>query len=248
MRFSKFVLPLTKIPTENFVHTGVDYLTFLGHVDTQIRPTSYFEIGTRTGDSLFKFTCDAACVDPAFQLTTGNLGKRKRTLFFQCTSDEFFANYDLKGIFPQGVDVAFLDGLHRFEFLLRDFMNVERYSGRRSIVFMHDCLPYKPEMAVREELHGVEWTGDVWKTLVAIKEFRPDLHILSFDCPPTGLVAIMNLDPRSDVLQYRYHEIVDKVGSLDIEAIGIENLQSLVPLIDTKLLLETPADFTRLFP
>jgi hypothetical protein len=102
-------------------HVGVNYLEFLEFLSRMLAPTSYFEIGTESGQSAAAFGCDAICVDPRFRLSTDIVQQRTRTLLFQMTSDAFFEKHDTLSFFPSGIDIAFLDGLHRFEYLLRDF-------------------------------------------------------------------------------------------------------------------------------
>ena len=51
--------------------------------------------------------------------------------------------HDLRNFLPNGVDFAFLDGMHHFEYLLRDVLNTEKYSRKNSIVAFPDgqsCL------------------------------------------------------------------------------------------------------------
>ena len=192
-------------------HPGVSYLDFLEMISNALRPRSYFEIGTETGLTVSKFVCDAVCVDVNFQLRTDVFCSRNRLSFFQMTSDQFFAEVNLRSIFPSGVDVAFLDGMHRFEYMLRDFMNTEKACHARSVILMHDCLPYTPIMA--ERFPGVRcWTGDVWKFLPILKKYRPDLRVTVFDCPPTGLVACTQLDPYSDLLEKHTTKFLMNLG------------------------------------
>src|SRR6476646_4213199 len=180
-------------------HLGVDYVTFMEFIARVLRPTSYFEIGTNIGNSLVPISCDAICVDPHFRINRDVILGRKRTFFFQMTSDEFFAENKTSMFFPRGVDMVFLDGLHRFEFLLRDFINIERFCHKGSIVLLHDCLPYNVEITARALIDG-DWAGDVCKILPILKKYRPDLRIHLLDCPPTGLVACTQLDPHSNIL------------------------------------------------
>ena len=126
---------------------------------------------------------------------------------YQMTSDEFFGQYGLKEHFPKGIDIAFLDGMHLCEYLLRDFANTQRFCHGKSLVFMHDCLPLNARMAERSYRTGeltegplwAAWTGDVWRVLFALKKFLPDLSVMLLDCQPTGLVAVSNINATLDV-------------------------------------------------
>jgi hypothetical protein len=62
-------------------------------------------------------------------------------------------------------------------------------------------------MATRE-FHDGQWTGDVWKTLLILQRYRPDLQIEVASAAPTGLVVIRNLNPRSTVLSKKYDALV----------------------------------------
>ena len=48
------------------------------------------------------------------------------------------------------MDFAFIDGMHLFEFALRDFMNLERHCTPQSVIMVHDCYPTEREHAERE--------------------------------------------------------------------------------------------------
>ena len=150
-------------PDPGFEHRGMHYLEFLGMLAKLLGPRSYFEIGTAGGNYLARFACDAVCVDPAFRFAANPTDGRRRTLLYQMVSDDFFANFDLLKLFPHGLDIAFLDGMHRFEHLLADFMNTERFCHRHSLIILHDCLPFDLQMAERIVPVNYCWTGDVWK-------------------------------------------------------------------------------------
>lgn len=234
--------------------SGLLYTTFLKAIDTNLSPRTYFEIGTNTGESLACFGCNAICVDPEFHLTGNPVGTRVFTAFFQTFSDRFFSTYNVKAFFPTGVDVAFLDGLHRFEYLLRDFLNTEKICHRRSVILLHDCLPLNARMAERvyrlneseaeETRHA--WTGDVWKILPALKKYRPDLRVRLLDCQQTGLVAISSLDPQSEVIDKSYDAIADEFRDLDLSDFKISNLRSLFPMLESRKVAD-PAVMTTYF-
>jgi hypothetical protein len=239
----------------SLAHNGLQYLDFLRIMSDNLRPESYFEIGTSRGDSTAAFPCDVLCVDPQFIIETSPLGKRKRSYFIQMPSDEFFRLHKVRDFFPSGPDICFLDGLHRFEFLLRDFINTEAVCRPNSVILIHDCLPTNERMAERimrvDEAEGQStrtfWTGDVWRILPTLKKYRPDLRIMQLDCDPTGLVACTNLDPDSRLLSQNYNKIVDEMMNLPLHSLGLEPLWSLFPMIDSKYLASHPEDFTAVF-
>jgi hypothetical protein len=246
---------MLKEPPAALAHSGLWYTDFFWHFDKAMRPATYLEIGTNKGHSLRKFSCDAVCVDPHFLLEAEVLGARRRAFFFQGTSDDFFAGDDLSKCFPSGVDVAFLDGLHHAEVVLRDFINAERYSRDRTVFFIHDCLPLNARMAAREwvvdeaedEATRGFWTGDTWKLMVALKAYRPDLTIHYLDCGPSGLAVCQGLDRRSTILSDRYDKIVDLFAGLSLETFGLDALWRLFPTIDSRRLLDGNASFAQTF-
>jgi tetratricopeptide (TPR) repeat protein len=229
-------------------HVGIPYIEFLQHMSSQIKPSSYLEIGTETGASLRQFECDALCIDPAFRVTQNVLLKRRRTFFFQMTSDTFFAETDPRAFFQGGVDLGFLDGLHHFEALLKDFINFERSSHRNSIAVLHDCLPTNLQMTSRAPPGHGDWTGDVWRILPTLKKYRPDLRILLLDCPPTGLVVCYGLDPTSTVLQDKFSDIAKEFLETTLDEPGLRDLRSMFPLADSRKLVDDCSNLGRLFP
>jgi hypothetical protein len=236
-------------------HTGLQYLDFMKILAENLAPRSYFEIGTSRGDSTSAFPCDVLCVDPNFIIETSPLGRRRRSFFIQMPSDEFFRTHKIRDFFPDGPDICFLDGLHRFEFLLRDLINTEAACRPNSVILIHDCLPTNERMAERtmrtdeaeSESTRTFWTGDVWRILPTLKKYRPDLRVLQLDCDPTGLVVCTNLDPDSRTLAQNYNQIVDEMMDLQLQCLGLEQLWNLFPMVDSKYLASHPEDFTAVF-
>lgn len=187
--------------------SGAPYLEVLGQLHEKLQPDWYMEVGTFTGKSLSLAKCNTIAIDPEFKLrypavnTTG-----KQMFFFQQSSDDFFAEGFLKKN-RIALDLAFLDGMHLFECLLRDFIETEKTMSKKGVIALHDCCPTTDYMATRE-FHKGDWTGDVWKTLQILQLYRPDLKIDVTNAFPTGLVLIRNLDPRSTVLSKKYAALV----------------------------------------
>ncbi len=157
-------------------------------------PRTYLEIGVRHGDatSLALPGTKVVGVDPAPSLKHP---LPRHTRIERRTSDDFFDNGGAIAAFQsEPIDLAFIDGMHLFEFALRDVLNVERCAAPGSMIMLHDCLPPNVGVASREFQEG-GWTGDVWKVLLYLRDHRPDLDVCVIDASPTGLGVIQGLDP-----------------------------------------------------
>lgn len=178
------------------------YLKILSLIHQALNPNFYLEIGVRNGGSLSLATCNAIGIDPASNVTY-ELGEN--TCVVEKTSDEFFKNC-LENINGRKIDFAFIDGMHLFEFALRDFINIEKYASQQGVVVIDDIFPNHPLQAARERVTNV-WTGDVWKVCDCLEKWRPDLCLKYLDTSPTGLLIISGLDPYNSILE-------DNIGSI----------------------------------
>ncbi|NJO21631.1 MAG: class I SAM-dependent methyltransferase, partial [Sphingomonadales bacterium] len=135
-------------------HAGVGYLKLLRRLHAVKRPTTYLEIGTAAGKTLALARCASIAIDPRFRLgrdvRQGGAGGKPARHLFEMTSDSFFAARSPSALFGRPVDLAFIDGMHHFEFALRDVMNVEAHCRPDSLVVLHDCLPVDAHMARRD--------------------------------------------------------------------------------------------------
>lgn len=193
---------------------GEDYLRVLARVHRELRPATYLEIGVARGDSLelAEPPTRAIGIDPGPRLRRP-LGALKRV--FTETSDEFFAHRDvIAELGGERVRMAFIDGMHHFDFALRDFVHLEPLCQADSLIFVHDCYPLDERTAAREQ--GTRfWSGDVWRLIVLLKKYRPDLSVHTIGAPPTGLGLITRLDPQSRTL-------ADQLPTLVAEGLATE--------------------------
>ncbi|MGX9965745.1 class I SAM-dependent methyltransferase [Roseomonas sp. F4] len=215
---------------------GDDYITVLRQLHRMLKPKAYLEIGVQKGGSFRHATCPSIAVDPVFELGPDITKGRPVSLLFRMGSDDFFASYDPKVLLQSPIDLAFLDGMHLSEFLLRDFYNAEAHCHEGSVIVLHDMLPTDVGMASRESPSTRErlqivvqptrdrkrWSGDVWKILPILRKYRPELRILCLDAPPTGLVLVAGLQPRNRVLLQNYVPILEEFSKMDLAAIGLE--------------------------
>jgi len=209
---------------------GPGYLEILAQVQAALRPRTYLEIGVADGKSLSLAggAQRALGVDPAPYVS---VALPPCAQLFRETSDDFFARHDVRALCDGlPVDLAFIDGMHLFEFALRDFINVERLCAPGATVLLHDCYPLERRSAERVQRTGF-WTGDVWRTLLALKKYRPDLRIATLATRPSGLCFVRGLDPGSRVLPERYEEVVAEIGALDFGVLAQDQaaLLGLVP-------------------
>jgi predicted O-methyltransferase YrrM len=189
-------------PTEEATSGSDPYLQTLARIHQTLAPQLYLEIGVREGNSLSLARRIAIGIDPAMRPAAAAL---PADLYHE-TSDEFFDRHASTAI-TRPVDLAFVDGLHLFEYALRDFMNVERRASRYGLVVMDDIFPNNPAQGSRHRRTRA-WAGDVWRVAWCLRDLRTDLLLLPLDCSPTGLLLIAGLDPDSCVLQGRYDAIV----------------------------------------
>jgi hypothetical protein len=188
---------------------GEHYLQWLERIYEFLTPTSVLEIGVSKGLSLATVRPPAIAigVDP---VPSAVLPLQANSHIFPETSDAFFAAGRLDGLLSgTPVGAAFIDGLHLYEQSLKDFVNVERYCGPRSAVIFHDTIPLDEptqSRATDTQFH----TGDVWKTIVCLRHYRPELDIFTIATPWTGLTVVSGFGDgdRATAFAERYDEAV----------------------------------------
>ncbi len=198
---------------------------FLGHLHHVVAPRNYLEIGVSDGRSLTLAQVPSIGIDPAPKVKQ-RLHRDAKVV--KATSDDFFAGPDPLGHFRNGrspldrfmrrvrptpdepaptLDLVFIDGMHLFEYALRDFMNVERHCTWTSVIVFDDMLPRDVDEAARDR-HTKFWAGDVFKVIDVLRRYRPELVVLPIDTEPTGTLVVMGADPANEVLHDAYDEIV----------------------------------------
>lgn len=194
------------------VQPGPGYFEIIEKIGEYFKPVNFVEIGVDKGAvlKLFKPPIKVVGVDPLPEVD--NLAEN--AALYKVTSDEFFATYNLKSLLGGACHVAFIDGLHLFEQVLRDFINLERNAAPDSIIMIHDCLPLDRRTAERER-NTIFWSGDVWKIIPCLKQERPDLSIFTVPAYPAGLCFVTGLDCNSRYLKNFYDVIVERYCQLD---------------------------------
>jgi hypothetical protein len=177
------------------VFPGPSYRDILKRLQDALLPRVYLEIGVEHGTTLALAVHSerAVGIDPVARPPARALPACAQ--LYHMTSDAFFAAHRVQDVLGDGrVDLAFIDGMHWFDYALRDFCNVESWCRPGSVVVLHDCLPVHRAAAARERETSF-WVGDTWKALECLLKERSDLRISVLPCYPSGLVVVHNPDP-----------------------------------------------------
>ena len=206
----------------------VHYYKILEKMQNKLNPELYLEIGVRNGESLSLSKGKAIAVDPYPDIKI-ELDENKK--LFEMNSDEFFEYEARTELQSHNLDLAFIDGMHLFEYALRDFINIEQYSNPNTVIVVDDVLPNHILQSSRIRKTQV-WTGDVWKLPQCLKTYRKDLVITLLDTSPTGLLVIKGLDRNNKKLKEAYNPIVRKYQHMELEGEMANNVMSRADSID----------------
>lgn len=165
---------------------------------------TYLEIGVHAGATFNQVVCQyKRGVDP-HGIHLENV--------METTSDLFFKiNYGLPLPLQETFDIVFIDGLHRWEQVLRDIQNSLLILNRRGILVVHDCNPTRWEHQARGPILP-EWTGDVWKAIAIVRAMSPYFRVATVDTDwGCGLIDYAMDDPQvnlsagdEDLLSWEY--------------------------------------------
>jgi hypothetical protein len=124
---------------------------------------SYLEIGYQQAICFNAVKCERKdAVDPA-PMHNDFMNTFQGKEFYLGTSDDFFAFTENK------YDLIFIDGLHTYEQVKRDFENAIKCLNPGGLIMLHDMNPSSEERA-KSFAEGGQWNGDCYK--VAIDLFR----------------------------------------------------------------------------
>ncbi len=213
---------------------GRPYLDVLSALHAALSPTWYLEIGTQRGTSLRLANCNAVAIDPEFKLDADVTTEKPSLHLLQLPSDDAF-NHDFFRQVQPSFDLAFLDGMHLFEYILRDFINAEKHANPNGVITIHDCVPFNRTMSKRswDKAETRQWTGDVWKIVPVLRELRPDLKVQVLDAAPTGLLLISNLDPDNTTLTEACDQLISDQTGIELEQFGISKFYESLDLVNS---------------
>ncbi|MCB0798790.1 MAG: class I SAM-dependent methyltransferase [Chitinophagales bacterium] len=175
-------------------------LDVINRISAQIHAGTYLEIGVNSGMIINNVPVERKIgVDPMLNRTLRYkraIGIRKFR-YYKATSDDFFAYSAEKAFENSGVDIAFIDGLHEYEQVVRDIQGTLQYLRPGGVILVHDCNPTNYALAYpsKNSIHEIEelaakgllpgwngfWNGDVWKAIVHMRIISDDLDIFTLD-------------------------------------------------------------------
>lgn len=189
---------------------------------------NYLEIGVENGHIFFRIKSNfKVAVDPHFIFDASRrFGKailnpyNLNNQYFEKTSDAFFAQ-DAQRVFAgQKLQIALIDGMHEYQFALRDVENTLQYLDSKGIIVMHDCNPQSAGAAGRfEDWETGEWNGDVWRTIIHLRSQRPDLHVFVLDCDQ-GLGIVTRHDSVSATTEPTLNFAPDQIQHLTYDELN----------------------------
>lgn len=184
-----------------------EVLQWLHHA---LKPGLYLEIGVDKGLSLACANCKAIGVDPREELSL-SVELPNTTRIISSSSDRFFRSASEH--LTESPDLIFIDGMHLFEFALRDFIHAETLVAETGLIVIDDIFPCHTSQSLRRRISQA-WAGDVWKLHAALAKYRPDLTLIPLNAHTTGLLLIAGLDPKNRELTQRYGRIVEEWKSI----------------------------------
>jgi hypothetical protein len=196
---------------------GPHYRDVLAKIHERLRPRTYLEIGIESGATLTLAGRSQLVigVDPAEYPIRHVLPQGTR--LFHEESDTFFRRTRESVLGTRRVDLAFIDGMHRFENALADFANCEAWANADSTIVLHDCLPLVARTAARERSTKF-WVGDTWKVVFALAKCRPELDIRTLLCAPSGLVVVRGLNPGSTTIREQFSALLSEFSDREWDA------------------------------
>lgn len=156
---------------------------------------NYLEIGVFNGHIFFRIRSTfKIAVDPEFRFDAARkIGKtiinpyNLYNHYYSKTSDAFFAEDAPSLLKDKKLEISLIDGMHEYEYALRDVENTLQYLSGNGVIVMHDCNPQTPKAASsfaqwKERNFSDTWNGDVWKVILHMRSVRNDIHAMVLDC------------------------------------------------------------------
>jgi hypothetical protein len=201
----------------------MDRIQVIQYLLNNLDGKTYLEIGVEYGKSFCPIAAPRKiAVDPipASTQVRQHMLQHLNATYYQMTSDMFFANKS-HILNDRKIDIAFIDGLHKYPQPLMDVENCLKYLSANGTIVLHDCNPPTESAAVSRPEPGAnksaDWVqnGNVWKTIVFLRSCRNDINVFVLDCD-FGLGIISKGKP-DNMLNYSSAQI-DEMTFKDLDS------------------------------
>jgi len=199
---------------------GDDYYQWLERLHRALRPATYIETGVADGASI------RLALPPTLAVGIGpepivSCRARTETHIFPETSDSFFERRGPDRLMAgRPLGLGFIGGVHRFEQALRDFVHLESYCDRGSLILIHNTIPLDEETQPRDRVDAKSFhPGDVWRLVLCLKELRPGLAIFTIATAPSGLTVVAGFGHRREEFADPVNEAVARYADLPYSTI-----------------------------
>lgn len=180
---------------------------------------SYLEIGTQFGLTLEAIKIDKKTgVDPNPRHSLKKIPKN--ISIYKGTSNDFFITLSKNKLY----DLIFIDGLHTFQQVYRDFINAVNHLSLNGLIVIDDVIPVDAYSASCDQEWAITqrnqtnnnskaWQGDVFKMIQMINVEMPDFELDTVIYPdnPKSIIRFRN----QKVLLEFDDELYEKYNKLD---------------------------------
>jgi hypothetical protein len=199
---------------------GDDCYQWLERLHREIRPAIYLETGV-TDSAAIGFALPPTLAIGVGLEPTVMLRARTETHIFPEPTESFFARRGPDRLMAgRRLGLGLIGGVHLFEQALRDFIRLESYCDRGSLILVVNTIPLDEAAQRRERTAAMSFhTGDIWKLVLLLGDLRPDLEIFTIAAPPSGLTVIAGFGDRREDFADRAGEAVARYAGLPYSSI-----------------------------
>jgi len=152
----------------------------INYLAARLAPENYLEVGVAAGMTFLGVNIHRkVAVDPRFRFEFTQ-HQSDSVSFFQVTSDKYFVEH----AGTEKFDIIFLDGLHTFEQIFRDFCNSLLHCHDQTVWIIDDTIPSDVYSAINDQRKALQarkdaggqssaWHGDVFKMVFVVHDFFP---------------------------------------------------------------------------
>jgi len=222
----------------------------LNQLAEMLSARNYLEIGVETGATFHQVNCQyKTAVDPRFLFDlerSDELNCFGSCQYHEMASDIFFSKLERT---REPYDLIFIDGLHHYDQVMRDFIHSLVFAHSRTVFLIDDTLPCDVFSAMRDQqqaldlranyslgFQGNAWHGDVYLFVLLLPIYFPAYRhrtiIGSGENPQTIVWYDPNLNEVDEWVQVRSLWAAQNLSTCNYTWL-LENIDLLKPVDET---------------